>query len=33
MAEKTVPPIDMAEWTVPGYTTLRELGTGGFGKA
>jgi len=31
MAEKTAPPIDMAEWTVPGYTTLRELGTGGFG--
>ncbi len=32
MAEATVPPIDMAEWTVPGYTPLRELGTGGFGK-
>ena len=22
----------MAEWTVPGYTALRELGTGGFGR-
>ena len=32
MAEKTAPPIDMAEWAVPGYTALRELGTGGFGR-
>jgi hypothetical protein len=32
MAEKTAPPIDMAEWTVPGYSTLRDLGTGGFGR-
>ncbi len=32
MAEVTVPPIDTAEWAVPGYTALRELGTGGFGK-
>ncbi len=32
MAEATVPPVDMAEWTVPGYTALRELGTGGFGR-
>ena len=32
MAETTVPPVDMAEWTVPGYTALRELGTGGFGR-
>jgi serine/threonine-protein kinase len=30
MAERTV--IDTAEWAVPGYTTLRELGTGGFGR-
>ncbi len=24
--------IDMAEWTVPGYTALKELGAGGFGQ-
>ena len=30
MAERTV--IDTAEWAVPGYTALRDLGTGGFGK-
>jgi len=32
MAEATVPPVDVVEWSVPGYTALRELGTGGFGK-
>jgi len=32
MAEVTVPPIDMVEWAVPGYTALRDLGTGGFGR-
>jgi len=32
MAEKTAPPIDRAEWAVPGYTALRELGAGGFGQ-
>ncbi len=32
MAKATAPPVDMAEWTVPGYSALRELGTGGFGR-